>query len=207
MNMHISFQTRRLSRGRLSMWRAMAGFAMMGALAGCSQTAEPSATEDPFINEAQVFTERFQSELKGALSTALTEAGPVGAVGVCHSAAPAIAEDLSRESGLEISRIARKNRNEGNALSEELKPLYAQLEATPMEEDAPASVHAQIDGREVFMRAIPMQEQPCSVCHGVDISPEVEAAIAKDYPDDRATGFKPGELRGAFLVRSSQAGK
>ena len=51
-----------------------------------------------------------------------------------------------------------------------------------------------------YLRAIPMQEQPCSVGHGTDIDPAFAARIAELYPDDLATGFEPGELRGALLV-------
>lgn len=50
------------------------------------------------------------------------------------------------------------------------------------------------------MRAIPMKEQPCAACHGTSIAPEVKDKLAELYPTDKATGFKPGELRGAILV-------
>jgi hypothetical protein len=32
------------------------------------------------------------------------------------------------------------------------------------------------------------------------LSPEVRAALAEQYPDDQATGFEVGDLRGAFIV-------
>lgn len=51
-----------------------------------------------------------------------------------------------------------------------------------------------------YLRAIPMKEQPCAACHGTSIAPEVQARIAALYPDDRATGFRPGELRGAIAI-------
>jgi hypothetical protein len=40
----------------------------------------------------------------------------------------------------------------------------------------------------------------CLTCHGESLAPELAAAIARDYPGDAATGFKSGELRGAFRV-------
>jgi hypothetical protein len=49
----------------------------------------------------------------------------------------------------------------------------------------------------------PLVEQSmCAACHGpVDrISPSVRAAIATRYPDDRATGFRDGDLHGWFWV-------
>ena len=42
----------------------------------------------------------------------------------------------------------------------------------------------------------------CLMCHGQpdDILDEVKPELAKRYPDDAATGFKPGDLRGWFWV-------
>jgi hypothetical protein len=50
-----------------------------------------------------------------------------------------------------------------------------------------------------YMRAIPT-EPACLTCHGKTLAPELAAAIARDYPSDQATGFEPGQLRGAFTV-------
>jgi hypothetical protein len=41
----------------------------------------------------------------------------------------------------------------------------------------------------------------CMQCHGDRIEPGVEARLRALYPEDRATGFKKGELRGMFWVR------
>ncbi|HCF96715.1 MAG TPA: hypothetical protein DEW46_16805, partial [Verrucomicrobia bacterium] len=42
----------------------------------------------------------------------------------------------------------------------------------------------------------------CVACHGPEeqIQPDVLAAIRAHYPNDRATGFQPGDLRGAISV-------
>lgn len=55
-----------------------------------------------------------------------------------------------------------------------------------------------------YMRAIPTGGV-CLACHGSDIAPEVKAAIAAAYPQDQATGFKMGQLRGAFSIRWEKA--
>jgi hypothetical protein len=43
----------------------------------------------------------------------------------------------------------------------------------------------------------------CLACHGdpAGFDPEVRAVLARRYPDDRATGYAPGDLRGAISVR------
>lgn len=40
----------------------------------------------------------------------------------------------------------------------------------------------------------------CTTCHGESISPGISNAIAERYPDDEATGFTVGDLRGVFWV-------
>ena len=35
---------------------------------------------------------------------------------------------------------------------------------------------------------------------GSNVQPEIKAEILRLYPDDEATGFKAGDLRGAFTV-------
>ena len=55
------------------------------------------------------------------------------------------------------------------------------------------------DGGARFMAPI-MTGPLCLTCHGAQLSPAVKAALAKDYPGDQATGFKAGDLRGAFSI-------
>jgi hypothetical protein len=43
---------------------------------------------------------------------------------------------------------------------------------------------------------------PCLACHGVEdaLQAAVRAALAEGYPEDQATGFADGDLRGWFWV-------
>ena len=116
------------------------------------------------------------------------------------SSSTSASADGSEESGAQIRRIARKNRNPGNAMEEELEALYRELEAQPIKDGAPRAVHASFDDRFIYMRAIVMQEKPCATCHGQNVEPALKAVIQGAYPDDRAIGFTPGQLRGAFVV-------
>ena len=51
-----------------------------------------------------------------------------------------------------------------------------------------------------YLRAIVMQPV-CLACHGATLAPEIATAIARDSPQDAATGFETGQLRGAVTVR------
>ena len=47
----------------------------------------------------------------------------------------------------------------------------------------------------------------CLSCHGsdADIKPSVKTVLAKNYPNDVATGYKLGELRGAVSIKQKLA--
>lgn len=175
---------------------------LMLALAGCS--APPPQPVDVAAKSA-VLADRFQAELQGQLLAAMKAGGPVGAIGVCQEAAPAIAASLSQESGAQVRRIALKERNPAAQAHGEFRDRLEQLAAAPLTADGKAASMQWTSGsgpnaQVHYLRAIPMKEQPCAACHGTNIAPEVTAELAKRYPADKATGFKPGELRGAIVV-------
>ena len=60
----------------------------------------------------------------------------------------------------------------------------------------------------VFYRPIRIGVDVCLKCHGdaESLAPEVSDRLAELYPDDRATGFAMGDLRGAFVVERMVTG-
>ena len=74
-------------------------------------------------------------------------------------------------------------------------------------EARPAAEHWEIvreDGGEALRYLKPVVTSAmCLTCHGekAKIPPAVQAILARDYPDDHATGFSVGDVRGAVSVR------
>lgn len=176
-------------------------------LAACAAEPAPPAAQ---LDEAAVIAaslpiaQGFQAELQAQLKAAIADGGPKGGVSVCQQAAPAIAQAQSEASGAAVSRIAARHRNPAGGVPEELAEAYAALEAAPLKDGKPSRQIVQTGtgaGAKVHvLSAIPMQEQPCSVCHGTNIDAGLKAHIDQLYPGDLATGFSPGELRGALLI-------
>ncbi|MFN3990626.1 MAG: DUF3365 domain-containing protein [Erythrobacter sp.] len=187
--------------------RAGLAAASLVALAAC--VAEPEAPA-PQLDEAAVLAaslpvaQAFQAELKAQLQAAIEAGGPKGGVSVCQQAAPAIAAAQSQASGAEVRRVAEKHRNPAGGVPMDLREAYAMLAARPLVEGKPNRLVVQTgsgsDARVHFLSAIPMQEQPCSVCHGTQVEPALREHIEQLYPGDLATGFQPGALRGALVV-------
>ena len=57
-----------------------------------------------------------------------------------------------------------------------------------------------VDGEVRVMKPI-VTGAPCLACHGTQVEPQLARLIRERYPDDQATGFREGELRGAFTLR------
>jgi hypothetical protein len=167
-----------------------------------SVPTEPAEVVDPRRETARTTSAEFQSELKAALEKALTDLGPVDAIAVCKDEAPRIAARLSAETRTSVARTGLRVRNPANAAQPwqrtVLEGFAVRLASgTRPEELEYFEVHA--DGSAHYLKAIVTQPL-CLVCHGEAISPAVQKALAEHYPQDQATGFKSGELRGAFSV-------
>ncbi|MCA1791466.1 MAG: DUF3365 domain-containing protein, partial [Thioalkalivibrio sp.] len=40
----------------------------------------------------------------------------------------------------------------------------------------------------------------CLTCHGSDVGGDIKHALERLYPDDQATGYAEGDVRGAFTI-------
>ncbi len=167
-----------------------------------AKAAAPAPDKAALAEEAKAAVQALGGTLKGELEAAMKAGGPVEAMDICHTRAPEIAKAVSAEKGLEVSRVSLKNRNPVmGAANEWQTTVLNEFETQKTAGTDPATlVHAEVVGNEFrFMKAIPTGAV-CLKCHGTDLSPAVTAKLTELYPDDKATGFKEGDLRGAFVV-------
>jgi len=172
---------------------------LVGCGGGGSGKSTPAPSEDAFAESARAATNRLRVALKSELSAAMQSGGPLAALVVCKMRASEIAADVSADTGYEVGRLASRNRNPENAAGPAEAAVLAEFEARPAFQDTVIT----IDGHATYLRAIRIDTPACLKCHGPteSIDPGVLGQIAELYPDDRATGFAPGDLRGAFVVR------
>jgi hypothetical protein len=151
----------------------------------------------------------FVKQLGEANQKAIKEAGAPAAIVVCKDIAPSMAGEISRKHGWKLTRVSLKVRNPllGTPDAWEQKTLQ-DFEARLAKGEKPDTIAAAeiVDepaGKSFrFMKAITLQ-QGCVACHGTaeQISPEVKANLAKDYPNDKATGYAVGQIRGAVSIK------
>ncbi|BCA80487.1 DUF3365 domain-containing protein [Desulfuromonas sp. AOP6] len=175
-------------------------------------TALPVQAEEAVVTESRAIVGAFMAELKGELESAIRTQGPVEAVAVCQRQAPAIAARLSLESGGQVARTSLRLRNPDNAPDAWERQVLERFKQLRQQGSDPMSLEysevVSIDGEMVlrYMKAIPTGAI-CLLCHGQDIDPAVQEALKRLYPQDQATGFSPGDIRGAFTVTKPLDGK
>lgn len=178
-------------------------------------TALALSSHSVFADEQQAFQQQskaaikeFATSLKSALVSAMKSGGPTEAIQVCNLMAPAIASSLSEKHGLEIARTSIKVRNQDNKADCWEKKVLQQFEDRKQAGEAVKTLTfsekvTSDDGQEMrMMKAIPTGEV-CLKCHGSNIAEPVQASLNELYPDDQATGFALGDIRGAFTIRQA----
>jgi hypothetical protein len=177
----------------------------LGILWSSGAVAEQPSDLQGFVQDSRALVKAFARDLKKELQAAIKEGGPVHAISVCHVRAPELARAMSEPLEWTIGRTSHKVRNSGNApdeweaavLGEFLKEATTGADLEKMEK----AELVQNDGQPTFryMKALPVGEI-CLTCHGTNIDPDLKAHIELLYPEDRATGFELGQLRGAFTI-------
>lgn len=177
------------------------------ALAGCATTPSPEKVAG-LNDEARKTANGLIQTLGGELKNALTAGGPAGAIAVCKEKAPQIAAEAMQKTGFQVKRVSPKNRNPKGVPDAWETQAQAELEKRLAAGEKPETLdmHAVVDTPDgkVFRYAKALVTQPvCLLCHGnPDSMPaEVKAALASHYPNDKATGYSAGQVRGVLSIR------
>jgi len=163
--------------------------------------SDADAAGDPRVLQSQALVKEFAAQLIAQLRQAMATDGPVTAIKVCNIAAPQIAATLSARSNWRVGRTSLLTRNPGNNPDNWERDVLQQFEQRKQNGEAMATLeyHAQTEQGFRYMKAIPTVEL-CLGCHGSTLSEPVKAALAELYPQDKATGFKLNDIRGAFTI-------
>ncbi len=183
---------------------------ILAACIAMPAAARPSsaAPEDPVLDRAKAAAQVFSGQLRARLQAAMQAGGPIAAVDVCNMEAPRIADAVMAEYGVSLGRVALpgRNRNPAQAADDWKLAMLESFRQRVSDGEAAADQFAVMrerlpDGVALRMMRGIATEPGCLACHGSDIAPQIRTAIIARYPDDHATGFAVGDLRGALWVQ------
>jgi hypothetical protein len=176
----------------------------LATISKAEQRAQNPQIEQALMDARQVSSE-LADKVLGLLLKEIEKGGWAGAVKVCSEMAQNITREFNARSGHTVRRVSLRYRNPWN--------IPDKYEARKLEEfdllnkkKAMKSEYDEVveEGEQKYLRYMrPLVALPlCINCHGPKekISAEVKTILSEKYPEDRATGFLVGDLRGAISV-------
>lgn len=191
---------------RWMMGAAVSALTMAIAATGPNASAEKlgQAALEERAKKARELVATLTDRLRLELSQA-TKTGVATAVAQCQTISPELSP-IPEPGGFEVQRTSLRLRNPENAPDDWERGVLQTFQARVASGSDPARLeHFEVvmtaEGDKLFryMRGIPVGEI-CLACHGTDLKQDVKAELTRYYPDDKATGYKLGELRGAFSL-------
>jgi len=142
------------------------------------------------------------SKLKGAIEAG----GVINAIEFCNLNAYPIIDSLEEVMGAEIRRVTIKSRNPKDDPDQlEKSILDAYQNAHSKDEILRDNVQSIGEGSHfLYTKPIVIENNLCLVCHGVpgvELTTVNQQTILSFYPEDKATGYKIGDLRGMWSIR------
>lgn len=141
-----------------------------------------------------MLTQRFLGMLLPTPQFAMQEGEPLNAIDVCALEAPRIAQQLSEESGWDVTRVSLKSRNSSTAVPDSWETQVLHIFDQRQEAGEPPAtlnVAETVNGNFRYIQAQPTAPLYLT-CHGNEVSQEVLSAIRAKYPNDLATGYQTG---------------
>lgn len=132
----------------------------------------------------------------------MTEGGVAQAIPYCNAHAPEITNEFSKSFDVNIKRTSHLLRNEKNTPNNRENEII-QTYLKQKKEDYQPIVEKNKDGSVQFYAPIVLQ-QKCTVCHGelgITMEQATDSIVKKLYPNDKAIGFKEGDLRGIWSIQ------
>ncbi len=201
---------------------ARTSFLALLLLAACSPTpSTPAPTVEPVVvpgssgppvvdavalARARTAMSTLGTTLKGTLVATMSTEGPTAAMEVCSQDAMSLTATVAANTSVTVGRSSLRLRNPDNAAPSWVQEwLEGQGERPAENVEGQQTTAVLADGTAVVRVVAPLPiEAPCLVCHGPNEGrlPELTEALTAKYPEDHATGYVIGDLRGAIWAEA-----
>jgi Protein of unknown function (DUF3365) len=162
----------------------------------------------PEYQRAKALAARIVEDTRTLLDRELQTRGPAEALRACS----AVALDLARrheQEGWRVRRVSDRVRNPGDTpepYEAAVLRRFAELKARGEPNSATEHVEVVTEASRQYLwylRPIAISGPVCLNCHGPteQLAADVKAALKTFYPNDQATGYRLGDLRGAVSVK------
>jgi hypothetical protein len=137
------------------------------------------------------------------LSEKMENGGVQEAIPFCNAMALPLTEEIEKKYDVTIKRTSLFIRNEANKPNDaEIIILNQYKKSFANKEALEPIIHVDNSDNPHFYAPIVLQKK-CLACHGTfgkEITVQTDSIIKSYYPNDKATGFKEGDLRGIWSI-------
>lgn len=140
--------------------------------------------------------------LGGEVKARIQNEGAVAAVTFCSQQAQTLTRKVSQTHGVDMKRVSLQQRSPLNRPTPEEIELMKAWNFKIAQGEQPTA-HLVKNGSQgyTYYKPLVIANEACLKCHGnVDPASPLGQAIHTIYPQDRATGYKMGDLRGMVVV-------
>lgn len=143
--------------------------------------------------------EKLGKKLKQEIETG----GLVKAAKFCNANAMTLTEEVSlhQHEGISLKRISLQERNAANAPTEDERKALESLQEFLTHQKLPEYFVEERERVYKYYKPLIITKELCLACHGeIEKDSELSRFMDEHYPQDKAKGYKMGELRGAVVV-------
>mgnify|MGYP001765501785 CR=1 FL=1 len=172
-----------------------------------SSLSAASVSDEQAIAKGSAAAAALIQKLGGEVKKNMESSGPFKTVEFCSNHALSMTDQVGAETGTKIKRLTLRERNPINAAAGDEKTLLETWERMVKNAQAlpPHELKRDADGKALYYKPLVINNEACLKCHG-DIAADspIGKALHATYPEDRATGYKMGDLRGMIKVEIAE---
>jgi len=178
---------------------------MVGRVSHSQQSHQDSQFEQALL-EARQLSKELAEKVRGLLLQEIERGGFENAARVCSELAQEITQQFNKRTRYYARRVSLRYRNPKNIPDDYEQRKLEEFDFLNREKRLENEYMEVVkEGSQEYLRymkplvAIPL----CLVCHGPkeNIPSKIKAILTEKYPDDRATGFLSGDVRGTISVK------
>lgn len=158
-------------------------------------------SDDQIVEKGDQVSSMLVQRLGGELKAQMQNNGAIGALHFCSQNALSLTEQVAKETHTSLKRVSTNERNPLNkATADEAALLKKWSDLLKNNQPLPPSAIVNLSpNTAVYYKPIVINNEACLKCHG-NVEGELAKAIKAAYPEDKATGYKMGDLRGMIAV-------
>jgi len=174
------------------------------------KSAQDQASEDArtqhALSEARAVSNELASTLKSSLMRALGEGSFAGAINVCSEIGQEIPAQISDSTGYYLRRVSLGYRNPADVPDDYERSMLERFDRLKERQELESEYYEVVqENSQRYLRYMKplVASGMCLSCHGQheQIPSEVQEVLSQQYPQDRATGYDKGDVRGAISVK------